>query len=117
MYLVAVERLILLYESLSQTIWYGTHRTLTTTFTTYSQTFTTNPVTGNAWTVDEVNDLDIGVGLYVWSDTTSKNSRCSQVYAIITWSSAAPPNYVVDLSKTFTFGFTHSTQTTSLEIS
>jgi hypothetical protein len=53
-----------------------------------SQTWLTNPITGVAWTVTEVNDLDIGIGMR--QATTGETSGiCSQLYAEIDYTPPA----------------------------
>jgi len=60
----------------------GTFKSLTTSWANYSDTWTTNPNTGLPWTLDEVNAMQIGVGLY-----TAKNENveadCTQVYVVV----------------------------------
>jgi len=57
----------------------------TTTWATYSKTYTTNPNTGANWTVQELNDLQIGVDGYSGKDTYGaiKIGLCSQVWCDI----------------------------------
>lgn len=47
------------------TIYYGISSPLTTTWTTFSQTWTTSPATGSPWTLEEINTLKAGVRLAV----------------------------------------------------
>jgi hypothetical protein len=49
-----------------------------TTYLTYSQTYTTNPATGVAYTWDEIDALEIGLQLH--SNNSSGSGRCTQVY-------------------------------------
>lgn len=64
----------------------GTTVTITpfNTWTNYSQTWTTNPNTGDPWTWEEIDALQIGVGLrmdyvgFPWY--TASRSECTQVY-------------------------------------
>lgn len=53
-----------------------------------SQTWTTNPITGVAWTVGEVNDLDIGVGIRT-AVVGVTSGLCSQLYAEIDYIAVA----------------------------
>jgi hypothetical protein len=70
-------------RALAQAITEGTAVALTDgVWADKSQTWTTNPVTGVAWTVDEVNDLDIGVSLRQQAIGVT-DGLCSQLYAVI----------------------------------
>ena len=55
------------------------------TYYTYSQEWTTNPYTGNAWTWDEINSLETGVNLYS-SGLEAGEARCTQVYVEVYYS-------------------------------
>jgi hypothetical protein len=78
-------------RALAQTITNGTAVTLTDgVWANKSQTWTTNPITSAAWTVDEVNDLDIGVGMRQ-ATVGETGGLCSQLYAEIDY---APPTSV-----------------------
>ncbi len=57
----------------------STQITLTTSATTYSYTWYSNPVTGQAWTFDEIIDLCAGVSLWKSSYTTA-DAFCDRVY-------------------------------------
>ncbi|MDP2728992.1 MAG: hypothetical protein Q8O55_00690 [Dehalococcoidales bacterium] len=56
----------------------GGQNNLTTAWAEYSTIHTTNPQTGVAWTVAEVNALQVGVRLK--GDGTSGQSACTQIY-------------------------------------
>ena len=58
--------------------------TLTTSYATYSYQWDTNPQTGNDWTWDEIDALQIGVGLR--RPRTNTWTRCTQVYAEVGYS-------------------------------
>jgi hypothetical protein len=58
----------------------GTEVALTTSWTTYSQTWTTNPATGLAWTWDAIDALQIGVALKSGTSSGSQQAVCTQVY-------------------------------------
>ncbi len=60
----------------------GSIVTMTTSWVNLSQTWTKNPVTTVDWTLDEVNALQIGVGLDI-NDPENAECRCSQVYVVI----------------------------------
>ena len=55
------------------------------TYYTYSQEWTTNRYTGNAWTWDEINSLEAGVNLYS-SGLEAGEARCTQVYVEVYYS-------------------------------
>lgn len=47
-----------------------------------SQVFTTNPVTGDAWTWDEINDLNVSI--YLKGDDFGEG-RCSEYYIVVSY--------------------------------
>ncbi len=57
----------------------GTEETLSSNYDTYSYQWDNNPQTVSAWTWDEVDDLQIGVGLR--TPNVDEDTRCTQVYA------------------------------------
>jgi len=62
-----------------------------TTWYTYSTNYTTNPNTGVAWTIAQVDALQIGVqliGEYYASSDTYLYGRCTQVYVVIDYTPA-----------------------------
>jgi hypothetical protein len=59
----------------------GTEQTCTTSYETKSQTYTTNPATGAAYTWDEIDALQIGVCVKQTSSTS--RTYCTQVYVEI----------------------------------
>jgi len=70
-------------RALAQAIYEGTGIACTTTPTTRSQVFAVNPITSAAWTVAEVNDLDLGCGGL--ANTPNWDAECTQLYAVITY--------------------------------
>ncbi len=64
------------------TDYYGANTTLPTSYTTVSTTYTNNPFTGNAWTLNELNDLEAGVKHY---DNGSGSVRTTKVYIEVTY--------------------------------
>jgi hypothetical protein len=56
------------------TVYSGAQNTLTTSYTLYSTTYSTNPFTGNAWTWGEIDALEAGARL------RATGSRCTQVW-------------------------------------
>jgi ubiquitin len=60
-----------------------------------SKVYTTNPFTGVAWTVDEVNALQAGFGLY-YGNTPSTSTRCTQVYVEVTYDPIILPSVTTD---------------------
>jgi hypothetical protein len=64
----------------------GTQQTQAgTTYSTKSQTYTTNPATGVAYTWDEIDALQIGVCLH---GDSNYYSRCTQVYVEVNYTPA-----------------------------
>jgi hypothetical protein len=83
----------------------GDYETSTSSYVTSSKTWTTNPKTGVAWTVDDINALQIGVvgkrGVYYDFDLGVfyyDNTYCTQVYVVINYTLAvvAVPKMVGD---------------------
>jgi hypothetical protein len=64
----------------------GTQETLNTAgnWTTYSTTYTSNPSTLIAWTWTDINNLEIGVDLYI-ATGGGYEARCTKVYAIVNY--------------------------------
>ncbi len=65
----------------------GTSQTLTSSYATYLYQWNDNPQTASAWTWDEVDALQIGVGLR--TPNVDEPTRCTQVYAEVSFD--APP--------------------------
>jgi len=61
----------------------GGEETVTTSYATYSYQWTTNPQTTVAWTWDEIDALQIGVGLI--QPALGQNTNCTQVYAEVNY--------------------------------
>ena len=61
----------------------GSEETMTTSYATYSNQWDYNPQTGEAWTWDEIDALQIGVGLR--EPTSGQNTNCTQVYAEVNY--------------------------------
>jgi hypothetical protein len=57
----------------------GGVKNLTASYAYYSQTYTTNPATGAAWTVSEVNSLQAGMSTY----SSNGGAYAAQVYALV----------------------------------
>ena len=69
------------------TITDGTEQSVTgTTFVTKSQTYTTNPATGNPYSWDEIDALQIGISLK--SNSATKTASCTQVYVVVDYTAA-----------------------------
>lgn len=68
------------------TIGEGDEETLTTSYVNYSKTWTLNPDTSSAWTVSEINSLQVGVSLREPVSVGGGNSRCTQVYVKVAYS-------------------------------
>lgn len=59
-------------------------KTITTSFTNYSNQWTTNPATTAAFTWDEIDRLQIGIALkYCADDPANMHSDCTQVYVVV----------------------------------
>jgi hypothetical protein len=52
-------------------------------FTTYSEEWTVNPGTGVAWTVDEIDALQIGISLRNSVSSGTARTYCTQVYIVV----------------------------------
>jgi hypothetical protein len=65
----------------------GTEETLTSNYATYSYQWDNNPQTSSTWTWDEVDALQIGVGLR--TPNVDEYTRCTRVYAEVEFE--APP--------------------------
>jgi hypothetical protein len=65
----------------------GSEQTLSPGYATYSYQWNDNPQTGQAWTWNEIDALQIGTGLR--QPNTEEYSRCTQVYAEVGFE--APP--------------------------
>jgi hypothetical protein len=67
------------------TVYDGAETATVAAYASYSTTYYNNPQTGNAWTIAEVNAMEIGVSL--------KNAcRATQVFATVTYESGATVN-------------------------
>ena len=104
------------------TIYYGTAQNLSSSYTTYSYSWTTNPNTGSAWTWDEINDLEAGISvhgnvatggtvfyftqLYVEVEyDAGMEIRTTQEYVVVNYN---PPQSTVTLSSPTNLNITHS---------
>ncbi len=61
----------------------GSEATITTSYATYSYQWDTNPQTLTNWTWDEIDALQIGVGLR--EPTSGQNTNCTQVYVEVNY--------------------------------
>lgn len=61
----------------------GSEETMTTSYATYSSQWNNNPQTTATWTWDEIDALQIGVGLR--EPTSGQNTNCTQVYAEVNY--------------------------------
>jgi len=61
----------------------GSEETLTDSYTAYSYQWDINPQTGNEWTWDEIDELQIGVGLR--QPNAGEQTLCTQVYAEVSF--------------------------------
>ncbi|MFH1133543.1 MAG: hypothetical protein V1735_03570 [Nanoarchaeota archaeon] len=60
----------------------GSLKSLTSSYAYYSETYTTNPATGSAWTIAQVDALEAGMKSY----SSSYGGRIAQVYAVVDYS-------------------------------
>jgi len=61
---------------------------LTTSWADYNTVWLTNPVTLAAWTIAEIDALEIGVGLYTAKSDVIE-SECTQVYVVVDYTPLA----------------------------
>ena len=66
----------------------GDRYTPTSTYQTYSQTFTTNPITGESWTVEEIDALEAGAQMRgMWIDFRNyAYPYLTQLYVVVDYS-------------------------------
>jgi hypothetical protein len=63
--------------------------TVTTSYALYSNTWTTNPYTGVAWTWDDIDALQAGINMRrCINSSTNSNTRCTQVYVEVDYTAA-----------------------------
>jgi hypothetical protein len=69
----------------NSTDYFGTLTTMTGNdgYHDYSETWTTNPYTGQAWKWEEIDALQIGISLF--GDGIDKRAQCTQLYAEISY--------------------------------
>ena len=70
------------YIKTNGTEYSGDWNSLTTTYTDYSQTYTTNPQTLSGWTWDEINNLQAGVSF----QNATGGARATQVWVEVNYS-------------------------------
>ena len=63
--------------------------TVTPSYADYSNQWSTNPKTGNAWTWDEIDNLQIGIALRR-CNTSGAVTRCTQVYVVVDYTAVTP---------------------------
>lgn len=66
----------------NSTNYLGSLKSLTANYTYYSQAYSTNPATGSAWTIAQVNALEAGMKSY----SANYGGRIAQVYAVVDYS-------------------------------
>ena len=79
----------------------GTAYATTTNYATYSHRWDTNPQTGQAWTWDEIDALQIGVGLRRPTGTGAPGGRwthCTQVYAEVNYNAYDSPGTLTSVN-------------------
>ena len=68
------------YKNLTEVYAYGSSHSATS-WTTFTDTWNTDPFTGAAWTIDSLAKLDVAIGLY--NPNASWVCWCTQVYVVI----------------------------------
>jgi hypothetical protein len=64
------------------------------TYQTYYTQYDTNPYTGNAWTLDEINDLQVGVDARSgYGGCGYVAPRCTQIYTEINYTNISTCNW------------------------
>lgn len=86
----------------SSTDYFGSVKTLTSSYATYSETFLTNPATGSAWSLSDIVSLEAGMNTY----TTRPGGYVSQVYAIVDYTNVDTCSDSDSGNNPFTFGTT-----------
>jgi hypothetical protein len=66
------------------TEYYGSQIALTASYADYSKQYNTNPKTGIAWTWDDIDALQAGIGLNL--DENTNHGNCTQVYVEVDYS-------------------------------
>ena len=93
-------------------VYYGGSNAVTSTWTSYSNAWTTNPQAGGAWTWTQINALQIGikgtVGEY-W-DEVARDVSCTQVYVVVNYT--AEPSITVSPTS-YNFGAVAASSTPS----
>jgi len=67
-------------------------------WTTYSETWTTNPADSAAWEWADIDALQIGVSLYGYADD-GKGSFCTQVYVVVDYTMGFAPYYYLNANR------------------
>ncbi len=70
----------------------GSSNTLTSSYAEYTNTWTTRPSDGAAWTLDDINALGAGARLLGNSTWTA---RSTQVYVTVTYTAGTPPGGII----------------------
>ncbi|MFQ5997027.1 MAG: hypothetical protein ACE5KP_05320 [Dehalococcoidales bacterium] len=79
----------------------GTQERTTASYTTYSYQWSNNPQTGNPWTWDEIDALQIGAGLRSRRDggkPSERYTRVTQVYAEVNYTPYDSPGTVTSVN-------------------
>jgi len=61
------------------------------TYINYTEVYNTNPNTGTAWTIQQVNDLQAGFGLNGFLNSEGNRARGTQVFVQVDYTPAAEP--------------------------
>lgn len=91
----------------SSATYYGTTRSLSIVWTSYSDTYTSNPSTSANWTWSDIDNMQIGVELY--STHASYDVGCTQLYIVVNYTLDANP----EIRTTQNYAVVNYTPTTS----
>ena len=75
---------------------YGTEEQITTSYAPYSYQWNTNPQTGNPWTWDEIDALQIGVGIR--RPKSGNFTRVTQVYVEVNYTAYNPTGTLTSIN-------------------
>uniref|UniRef100_A0A6M3J5E3 Uncharacterized protein n=1 Tax=viral metagenome TaxID=1070528 RepID=A0A6M3J5E3_9ZZZZ len=71
------------YIKTHSTVYQGSAQAITTSYVTYGVIYTTNPFTGVAWTVAEIDDLQSGVALNSITGGSAGDIYCQYAYVVV----------------------------------
>jgi len=74
----------------------GSEETITTNYATYSYQWDDNPQTSASWTWDDIDALQVGVGLR--EPTTGQNTTCTQIYVVVDYTTYSSPGTLTSIN-------------------